>query len=233
MEERIPEIEPRVLNAIERGYSFNMGQYLEEGWENFKKKPSALVLPLLIVLAFSGIVLGLFAFVLPVKMINALSNVLQFAVAPIGASFYIIAQKVDRNEDTEWRDIFLGYKFWIPIVVATLLSALIMTLGFICLILPGIYLAVGYSFTTLFIALKNYDFWPAMEASRKIVSKNWFSFFLFLLVVGFINLLGALFIGIGLLVTIPVSILASYAAFKDIVLSLEEETEIEDNLLLE
>jgi ABC-type antimicrobial peptide transport system permease subunit len=56
-----------------------------------------------------------------------------------------------------------------------------------------------------------------MEYSRKLVTKNWWQFFGLAIVLGLINVLGALVLGIGLLVTIPASGLAVYAAFESIV----------------
>jgi uncharacterized membrane protein len=56
-----------------------------------------------------------------------------------------------------------------------------------------------------------------MEASRKLITKNWFSFFGFGLVLFLINLGGALLLGVGLLVTIPISACAVAAAYADIV----------------
>jgi uncharacterized membrane protein len=56
-----------------------------------------------------------------------------------------------------------------------------------------------------------------MESSRKLISKNWFSFFAFALALFAINILGALLLGVGLLVTIPLSFCAIASAYADIV----------------
>lgn len=61
------------------------------------------------------------------------------------------------------------------------------------------------------------DFWEAMEASRKIVSKEWFSIFGFIIVLGLINLCGFLCLGVGLLFTVPMTSCAAYAAYADVV----------------
>jgi uncharacterized membrane protein len=62
-----------------------------------------------------------------------------------------------------------------------------------------------------------------MEASRKIITGLWFQFFLFLLVLGCLALLGTLALGIGLLVAIPVIYCTSAAAYEDIV-GIQSET---------
>ena len=85
------------------------------------------------------------------------------------------------------------------------------------LILPGIYLAVAYILTVPLIIERKLGFWDAMEASRKIVTKRWFSFFGFGLLLLLINIVGALLCGIGLLVTVPVTYAAIVSAYENIV----------------
>jgi hypothetical protein len=84
------------------------------------------------------------------------------------------------------------------------------------ILIISIYVGLIYTITTPLIVLKKYSFWQAMETSRKVVNKKIFSFLLFLIVLGLINFIGAIFLGIGLLVTIPFSILATYAIYEDL-----------------
>ena len=55
-----------------------------------------------------------------------------------------------------------------------------------------------------------------MELSRLTVNPRWFAYFAFLLLLSLLNLGGALLLGLGLLVTIPVSFGAVAAAYADI-----------------
>ncbi len=90
-------------------------------------------------------------------------------------------------------------------------------LGFLFLIIPGIYFAVAYSFSLLFVVFLKMDFWPAMEASRKIISKNFWSFLGFFIILSLINILGILALGLGFLFTIPATYCMVYAAFESVV----------------
>ncbi|MGC8713456.1 MAG: hypothetical protein ACP5RH_13795 [Leptodesmis sp.] len=72
-------------------------------------------------------------------------------------------------------------------------------------------------FALPFAVAQRMDFWTAMEASRKLITKNWFSFFGFALVLFLMNVAGALLLGVGLLVSIPLSFCAIAAAYADIV----------------
>lgn len=89
-------------------------------------------------------------------------------------------------------------------------------LGLICL-LPLIYLAISYIFAPLFIIFYDMDPWPAMETSRKIVTAKFFSFFLLMIVVGFIAFAGVLALGVGVLFTFPLALCIGYVAFHHIV----------------
>jgi hypothetical protein len=63
------------------------------------------------------------------------------------------------------------------------------------------------------------DFKPvrALEISAKIVSKRFFNWLGFLLLLGLFNLAGAICLFVGLLVTIPSTICALYAAYEDVI----------------
>jgi uncharacterized membrane protein len=60
------------------------------------------------------------------------------------------------------------------------------------------------------------NFWEAMETSRKAVTSRWFLMFLFILAGGVVLTAGALFCGIGLLVTLPVWGVAMMYAYETI-----------------
>ncbi len=56
-----------------------------------------------------------------------------------------------------------------------------------------------------------------MKVSMRFIGKRWFSFFIFFIVLGLINFLGLLALGVGVLITAPATSLAVYFAYKDIV----------------
>ena len=84
------------------------------------------------------------------------------------------------------------------------------------LLLPALFLGIAYAWTYLFIALYKLEFWDAMEASRRLITKNWFIFFAFALVTGLIASAGILLFCIGILATFPAYMCMSYAAFADV-----------------
>ena len=84
------------------------------------------------------------------------------------------------------------------------------------LFLPMLYFGVAYSWTSLFIIFHNLNVWDAMEASRKLITKHWFVYFLFaitILIIGFGGLVGFF---VGVFFTYPIMLCINYAAFADL-----------------
>ncbi len=84
------------------------------------------------------------------------------------------------------------------------------------LLLPAIYFSVAYAWSGMFVVFHKLSFWDAMEASRIMITKKWFIFFLFMLVTGLIGGLGVLGLFIGILFTYPAMLCMHYAAFSDV-----------------
>ncbi len=98
--------------------------------------------------------------------------------------------------------------------------------SFLLSLIP-MYFGIAYSFSLPFVLFKDLGAWEAMEASRKLITKKFFSFFAFLLVSALISSLGAFLLLIGLLFTGMFYPLAIYSAFDGIV---GVEADAEDDL---
>jgi uncharacterized membrane protein len=136
---------------------------------------------------------------------------------PLLAGFHIYCTKKMFNKPAEFADLFKGFNYLVPALVAGLLISVFTALGILLCIIPGLVVAAMYKFTYLFIFDKRMDFWPAMQASHAVVKNDYVGFTLFLVLLGLINLLGLLCCVVGLFVTIPLSIAAITAAYRDIV----------------
>ena len=204
--------EKTVDSIVQNGYTVKIGNYLEQGLALFKQNIGGFIGYIAILLVF-GLVIGL----LPDSLSN-LGSLIQLVVGgPLTAGFYIVAFKLLKGQKSEFADFFLGFNNFLPFFLVSLVSTLLTALGIILIVLPGIYLAVAYSFAVPLVVARKFDFWEAMEGSRKIITKNWFSFFGLLIVLVLINVVGALLLGLGLLVTLPVTVCTIAVAFKDIV----------------
>jgi hypothetical protein len=98
-----------------------------------------------------------------------------------GGLYYYALKKV-RGEPTTLGDAFSGFSVCFgQLVLATIVVTILTILGFVCLILPGIYLAVCWMFTYAIVRDKGLPFWDAMELGRQVITRQWFRVFGFLL----------------------------------------------------
>jgi uncharacterized membrane protein len=202
------DFDQKVEGLIKNGYEFKMGEYISKGFDIFKKDIGG----------FIGFTLIYFLINLVLAFIPFLGSLASIAIsAPLSVGYAIVARKISRGETHEFGDFFKGFDYFGQLFLGGLVSGIFVVIGIILCIIPGIYLGVAYTWTSFIIVFAGKEFWTAMETSRKVVSKNWFSFLGFFIVLFLINILGALALGVGLLVTAPASSIALYAAYDDIV----------------
>jgi len=131
--------------------------------------------------------------------------------------FHIYTMKKLMGRPAEIGDLFKGFNFFLPALIASLLIGLFVFLGTLAFLIPGLVVAAMYKFTYLFIVDKRMDFWPAMQASHAVVKNDYFGFTWFLILAFLVNVLGFLCLIVGLLVTVPITFAAVTVAYKEIV----------------
>jgi len=163
-------------------------------------------LPIILTNLVSGLIINLFA--IPAFFFFIVASL------PWIQSFLreVNAQAAEPDPDIE---TFLGLLEQLPPVPDNL--RLILVLLGLVLLLPGLYFAISYTFAIPLVVEHKFEFWPAMETSRRLISRDWFSFFLFNLTIIFINVLGLCLCYVGLLVTVPLSTCIIVAAYRDII----------------
>ena len=186
-------------------------------WELYKAHPFFFSLFMLLIVSIQGMV-----------VIYAQAYMIVYSTLlapPLYAGFYLVANRISRGEEVIYPDFFGGFRFWIPTAVISLLTQVLIAIGLIALIIPGIYLAVGYLFAIQMGIFGGLDPWSAMEWSRKLITRNWWRFFGLLLVLVVLNVLGLLLAGIGLLFTVPLTFLVLYVVFEEITREVFSEEE--------
>lgn len=203
------KVDPKTFEKlINEGYEVEPSKYLKEGWELFKSRPGEFIVFTIILAVVTAVL----------SKLDFIGTLASTAVTPVlYAGFIIVVFMLLRGQEVQFGDFFKGYNYFLPLFLASIVMSLLVTIGTFLLVLPGIYLIVSYMFVSMLIVDYHMEFWQAMETSRKIVTKNWFSLFVFALILFVINLLGMLALGIGLLVTLPLSVCSICVAYRDIV----------------
>jgi uncharacterized membrane protein len=175
------------------------------GWQKYKEHAWFLFLMLVAILVVTtaaggfpplGIIVGIFVSISVITITLELAD----GRTPVMAD----AWKKYRN----WR-IFVNY------VLASLIAAVIIGIGFLLLILPGIYLALRLQFYRYLVVDKeDIKPWLAIKESWRMTEGHTWSLFLFLLLIIGLNILGVLALGLGLFVSVPVSFIAYASLYR-------------------
>src|SRR4051812_4314209 len=191
-----------------RDVEIDIGSAISRGW--------ALVMANLPVLAGATLLawaIGVGLGFLPI--IGWVAGVLIGSILHAGV-LYMFLRRI-RGEDVQLGDMFDGFNIApVPLLLAGLLVGVLTAIGFVLCIAPGVYLAVAYLFVLPLVIDKKLDFWPAMEVSRQVVNKHWWSVFLFAIVLVLIVCLGALAFGLGLVIAVPVVSAAAMFVYEDL-----------------
>lgn len=110
--------------------------------------------------------------------------------------------------------LFTSVESFLPVLGASLLYYLIVFVGLIFLIVPGIYFGIKYQFTVPLIIDKKLGVFEAMRHSAAMTQGRKMSIFGFDLVMIGVVLLGVLCLGVGIFVAIPVAGLASIDLYE-------------------
>jgi hypothetical protein len=178
--------------------------------------------------------------------IPCLGSIINIVVqGPILGGLYIYFLKLLRTNNATFEDALSGFSMFLPLLLYTIVSSLLLVfamvpsgiiffvgawlgeqnevLGFLVMAVAGIvafvplvYLAVSWVFSVPLIVDKRFDFWPAMELSRKVVAKRFFNVFGLLIVSFGIVLAGALALCVGIFVAAPLCLAALAAAYDDL-----------------
>ncbi|HEY1220866.1 MAG TPA: zinc-ribbon domain-containing protein [Bryobacteraceae bacterium] len=174
----------------------NATHWIGAGWDLVKADMGSYALAALVFFVLSGV---------------------PFIQGALITGFHIYTMKKMTGRRTDFGDLFKGFNYFIPTLVAMLLIGAFTMIGTVFCIIPGLVVAAALKFTYLFIVDKRMDFWPAMQASHAVVKQDYFGFTMFLILAALVNVLGLLCCVVGLLVTFPLTIAAITVAYREIV----------------
>jgi uncharacterized membrane protein len=190
-----------------RTFDIQIGKSLQEAWNIFLRAPEV----------FTLLTLGYLFLYYVFAQLQGAGLVMTILVNPFAfAAVFVLAD----DDRASGKANFSALKALSPLLPQLVMIGLIKTIlilaGLAFFILPGIYLAVSYTFVYLFVTQNGKTFWDALEASRKLVHEDWFAVFGLWLFVWILFFSGLLLAGIGILVTAPLAILTIYCAYRNL-----------------
>ncbi len=194
------------------GPTFSKAEALRYGWRTMKGKLGLFVGASIVTAAVTLATSGLGELFAPYGALRALAGLVgQVVQAWLAMGWIRIALEVHDRGDASLRAFpvrggdlapFLGY------LATSILYALIVAVGLILFVVPGIYWAVRLSMAGFLVVDRGLEPLEALHRSSVVTEGARLRLFVFLLLCIGLNVLGALALGVGLLFTIPATAMA-------------------------
>lgn len=216
-----PNLTGRVGVEIKKRY-FNVGDTIGIGWTEAKRSLgvliAAFIIPALINIAFDQAP-NLFnrgridqeLFIIALVGFSIVGTVIEWALT---MGYIRIALNVHDKRDTGLGDLFSCLHLLLKYFVFVLVGGLAIVVGFILLIVPGIYLSIKFFFAAYFIVDMECGGIEALRRSWKLTEHVWWKIFGFVLLMFLINAAGAMMCLVGLLFTVPISAMATAYVYR-------------------
>jgi hypothetical protein len=153
-------------DILARDYTLDIGSCIRRGWKLLR----ANFLPFV---GITALLMALIAFASsansahgPARTSSAeiMSGLALLLWGPLFGGFYLYLLKKIRGEKATVETVFSGFSHrFLHLFLGGFASGLLTWLGFVCFVIPGIYLLIAWMFTLPLIADKQLDFWSAME----------------------------------------------------------------------
>jgi len=219
-------------DGIAGNYDFTIGGVIDEAWKRLSGNKGKIWLTFILYFIVAAVIAAIFnalgRLVGMAPDINpsfsagnfGKSFILQSAenciTLPMMAGLLMMAIKLAVRASTDVTEIFRHYNKIVPIIIVNFLMLIMIAIGTCLLVLPGIYLAVSYYLAIPLIIEKDLGPWEAMEASRKAITHHWFKVFFLYLALVVILLISGLLLFIGLIWTLPMTLLVGGVLYRTI-----------------
>jgi len=236
---------PSIQSLIDNGYKFKFGKYIEDGFNLFKKGMGNYALFVVEIGVICYIFFKMFSFSPSITSAIVLMIALALFFILFIPGFYVYSNNLRLGKEASHNDFYECFKApqqlllkFLAVTVITVIVNIpyyyfIGQAGYFDWIQAAYYLAVAYMWTDMYIVLKGMNFWDAMEASRQVITKKWFVFFGFFIVLWILGIVGIFVFCFGFLLSFPAVLCMHFEAFADIneLNEIEREDDILDHLV--
>ena len=184
---------------------------LKVGWGLFMKRPWYLL----------GLVIAFVLLFVATGSQGALVTALAYVV---NAGYLALLLRHYAGETVVFDDLFsVDQQKWISFAFLALIKGVAIVLGLVFFIIPGVYLAVRWTFAELYVIDKGMRPLEALKASSELTKGVRWKIFLFMGVSIALIVIGVLFLFIGALVASIVILFATIKIYKDLQANTRDE----------
>jgi len=190
---------------------FTPGAALAAGWEKTKSN-FPLMLGVAIIAMFFSVGPSWF-FARSWQFGSSLLSLLLGVFVAIG--LIKISLKIHDGKTTGLDEFFsLNFKQYLDYLWLTIVYSVMVFVGLVLLIVPGVILILKYQFCVYLLIDKKLKPFAALRQSGEMTKGHLGSLFVFWLAILLLTVIGALLFGLGLLITVPVVMLAQVYVYR-------------------
>ncbi|PTR24107.1 putative membrane protein [Rhodococcus sp. OK519] len=194
------------------GAGLSVGAAISYGWSKFSANALSWVVLMLIAAVIQGLLN--WAFSSSNNAVSLIGGLISIIVGYLLQAAFVTGAL----QETDGTKPSIGSFFQIrnvgAVIVACFLVGVLTTVGLILCIIPGLIAIFLTSWTLQFVIDQNQDPIGAIKSSFGAISSNWGTLLLLALALLGINILGAIPVGLGLLITVPLSIITITYAYR-------------------
>ncbi|NOZ86784.1 MAG: hypothetical protein GXP49_11030 [Deltaproteobacteria bacterium] len=198
------------------GGDFTLGDILEDAYKALKENLAAFVGAMAINLIANGALMRT-----RFSMLNVFFSE-HFSVGMTLMAF----SAYRKTRKPEVGDLFFPFTAYVPVFLAGLVFTLALVVGFVLLIVPGIYIALTYGLLTPLLAEdvmkvrdgsmkpSDIDWWGKFKQSEKLMEGYRIKLLLYGIVLTLIGISGIIAFGVGIFFTMPIAFLGFIAFYE-------------------
>jgi uncharacterized membrane protein len=215
-----------VERALNGDFDFEIGDVLSQAWDLTKGSKGVLIGGVAISYGISLVASLLSVAISGGETSDTGAGIAGLAIQIFGATlgypimagmFLYVIKRAAADPSASFGDLFGSFGRFLPILGLMLLEFVLIVVGLLLFVLPGIYLAVAYSFALPLLVEKRMGIWQAMEASRKALGHCWFRFVGLMVVCSLLLGIGGFFtLGVGFIWFIPLTVLSFGVLYRNI-----------------
>lgn len=218
------ELRANLEAALAGDYDFTIADVMKDAWRMVRgmKAPfwgAVIVLGLLRLIGETvcSTIFGMFLTAPPGPVMQlVLNSVVGALMTPLTMGLQMMCVHRALDATTSFSTAFSYFSRSGPAMAGALLGLLLGYLGIVALVIPGIYLVIGYSLTTQLVCDQEMGAWEAMETSRRAIHHKWWKVLGLELLVMLITLVSALGLLIPLVWTIPWGMMTTAVLYRRI-----------------
>jgi len=217
-----------IEKAIQGDYEFSISSVLSEAWQKTKGSKWQVQLAFfyyflvaIAVMVVLSILMSIFMAAVQGPEVMVLTQVvmqvgMNLVVLPVMMGILVMGIRRSVDAPINAGMVFAYFSRTIQLFATLVLVYIMVAIGLVLFILPGIYLMIAYYMAMPLVVEKNMSPWQAMEVSRKAITHRWFSVFFLFLILFVVIVISALPLGLGMIWTLPWGVIAFGILYRNI-----------------